>query len=392
MTSSPSSGPSRPALASGLSAVVMWGLAPVATRAGVLHLGPLPLLVLRALLAGLIVLPWAGPALRRQSRANPAQPGSAQPGFARLAAAGLLGMVGYFLPVAVGIQWLPASTAALILATEPIWIMCLGRLCCGERVTRGAWLGSVVALGGVAALAGPRVLAAGSGGRALAGLGLVMLGTMLFAAYTVVLRPVTEAYGARAATAASTAVGALPYLALLPFALGSHQLAHCPPSAWVDLVFLAVGSTVAGMLLWNIAVLRLGSSQAGLLLFLEPCVGVTGGVFLLGEHLSAAAAGGGVLVMAGLVLAWRAAHVSLRNEAANPEVPLTDPSSQDRDGARDVGAEDASVPRGKPAATHDSPLLPDRTTDETDVGWGDRPDPDDRDRLLQDRPPHWDDY
>jgi hypothetical protein len=41
---------------------------------------------------------------------------------------------------------------------------------------------------------------------------------------------------------------------------------------------------------------------------------------------------------------------------------------------------------------HDRPLLPDRTTDETDVGWGDRPDPDDRDRLLQDRPPHWDDY
>jgi drug/metabolite transporter (DMT)-like permease len=312
MTSSSSSGPSRPALASGLSAVIMWGLAPVATRAAVLHLGPLPLLVLRALLAGVIVLPWAGPALRRQTRANPAQRG--QPGFARLAAAGLLGMVGYFLPVAVGIQWLPASTAALILATEPIWIMCLGRLCCGERVTRGAWLGSVVALGGVAALAGPRVLAAGSGGRALAGLGLVILGTMLFAAYTVVLRPVTEAYGARAATAASTAVGAVPYLALLPFALGSHQLAHCPPSAWMDLVFLAVGSTVAGMLLWNIAVLRLGSSQAGLLLFLEPCVGVTGGVFLLGEHLSAVAAGGGALVMAGLVLAWRAAHVSLQNE------------------------------------------------------------------------------
>ncbi len=286
MTSSSSSGPPRPALASGLSAVVMWGLAPVATRAAVLHLGPLPLLVLRALLAGLIVLPWAGPALRRQSRANPAQPGSAQPGFARLAAAGLLGMVGYFLPVAVGIQWLPASTAALILATEPVWIMCLGRLCCGERVSRGAWLGSAVALGGVAIIAGPRVLAAGSGGRALAGIGLVMLGTMLFAVYTVVLRPVTEAYGARAATAASTAVGAVPYLALLPFALGSHQLAHCPPSAWTDLVFLAVGSTVAGMLLWNIAVLRLGSSQAGLLLFLEPCVGVTGGVFLLGEHLS----------------------------------------------------------------------------------------------------------
>ncbi|HEY9244067.1 MAG TPA: hypothetical protein VIP48_18930 [Streptosporangiaceae bacterium] len=27
--------------------------------------------------------------------------------------------------------------------------------------------------------------------------------------------------------------------------------------------------------------------------------------------------------------------------------------------------------------------------DETDLGWGDEPDPDD-DRYLRDRPPHWD--
>jgi hypothetical protein len=38
------------------------------------------------------------------------------------------------------------------------------------------------------------------------------------------------------------------------------------------------------------------------------------------------------------------------------------------------------------------PALPDRSTDETDAGWGDRPDRDDDDsRLRQDRPPHWDD-
>ncbi|HEY2127507.1 MAG TPA: hypothetical protein VGH77_10000 [Streptosporangiaceae bacterium] len=28
--------------------------------------------------------------------------------------------------------------------------------------------------------------------------------------------------------------------------------------------------------------------------------------------------------------------------------------------------------------------------DETDLGWGDHPDPDDDDRLTSDRPPHWD--
>lgn len=34
------------------------------------------------------------------------------------------------------------------------------------------------------------------------------------------------------------------------------------------------------------------------------------------------------------------------------------------------------------------PTLPDITSDEQDVGWGDRPEPDDDERLLREVPPH----
>ncbi len=34
-------------------------------------------------------------------------------------------------------------------------------------------------------------------------------------------------------------------------------------------------------------------------------------------------------------------------------------------------------------------VLPDQTRDDTDAGWGERPGGND-DRLLEDRPPHWD--
>ena len=37
------------------------------------------------------------------------------------------------------------------------------------------------------------------------------------------------------------------------------------------------------------------------------------------------------------------------------------------------------------------PVLPDQTSDDTDVGWGDEPDEDDVRRLLDERPPHHDD-
>jgi hypothetical protein len=37
----------------------------------------------------------------------------------------------------------------------------------------------------------------------------------------------------------------------------------------------------------------------------------------------------------------------------------------------------------------DQPTLPDQTRDDTDLGWGERSSDDD-DRLLDDRPPHYD--
>jgi len=36
------------------------------------------------------------------------------------------------------------------------------------------------------------------------------------------------------------------------------------------------------------------------------------------------------------------------------------------------------------------PVLPVRSQDDTDIGWGEAPEPDDDERLYRDRPPHWD--
>ena len=42
------------------------------------------------------------------------------------------------------------------------------------------------------------------------------------------------------------------------------------------------------------------------------------------------------------------------------------------------------------AGQDDKPLLPEQSQDETGVGWGEAPEPDDDERLRQERPPHWD--
>jgi drug/metabolite transporter (DMT)-like permease len=279
--------------AAGLAAVGIWGLAPVATRALVLQLAPLPLLVVRMGVAAVVLLPWCGPVLRRPGRQY----------IPRLVAAGLLGMVGYNLPVTIGLQWVPASTAGLVLASEPVWLLLLTAVFLGERVSRRCWAGAAVALAGVAVLAGPGVLSSGGGVRELGGVGLIALGTLLFAAYTLMLRPLSRACGPVPATAASTVAGSLFYTAFAG-TVTSGQLGHLPAAGWGELAFLAIGSNVVGMLAWNLAVARLPGQRASLLLYLEPLVSVAGAVVLLGERLSPGLAAGGALVLGGIALTW----------------------------------------------------------------------------------------
>lgn len=275
-------------------AVSLWGLATVGTRALVADVAPLQVLLLRLGLASLVLLPWAVPVLRRLRRHSAL----------RLAAAGVLGLVGYNLPVTIGLQWLPASTAGLLLATEPIWILILGYAFLAVRPSGRAWLGGAAALCGALLLAGPGAFAVAADPRTVLGVGLVLAGTLSFGAYTIVLRPLAETWGAMPATAASTVVGTIPYLAFIG-TVSPVRLVHLPPSAWGALGFLALGSSVAGIFLWNWAVLGAGSARVGLLLYLEPVAAVVAAAALLGERLTATTIVGGLLILGGVAVGNR---------------------------------------------------------------------------------------
>jgi hypothetical protein len=65
--------------------------------------------------------------------------------------------------------------------------------------------------------------------------------------------------------------------------------------------------------------------------------------------------------------------------------PDTEPKQPDDDAHVDAG--NAPTP---PARTVPGPLLPTQSREDTDAGWGEYRERDDDDRLLRDRPPHWD--
>ena len=129
----------------------------------------------------------------------------------------------------------------------------------------------------------------------------MLAGTLSFGAYTIVMRPLSQEFGAIPATAASTVVGAVPYLAAIGTLPGAG-LSQLGPSVWAELAFLALGSTAAGLLLWNVAALSGGVTQVSLLLYLEPVVSVAGAALLLGERVSLVMLGGGALILTGVAV------------------------------------------------------------------------------------------
>ncbi len=86
-------------------------------------------------MAAVVLLPWRGPVQRGPGRQY----------VPRLIVAGLLGMVGYNLPVTIGLQRVPVFTAGLVLASERVWLLLLAAAFLGERVTRRSWAGAAVA-------------------------------------------------------------------------------------------------------------------------------------------------------------------------------------------------------------------------------------------------------
>lgn len=98
---------------------------------------------------------------------------------------------------------------------------------------------------------------------------------------------------------------------------------------------------------------------------------------------------------------WRARERAMWEEAAAID-PGDDPALQSfhDEGVRSLetfglirrvmASATAPLTSAGPLDPDDGPALPVQSREDTDIGWGEQPDPDHDERLYRDRPPHWD--
>lgn len=215
---------------------------------------------------------------------------------------GLLGFGAHQAAFVVGLNHTTAGSAALIMATNPLWTAVLAWSLGSEQLGRGAWIGLLVALTGAGL-----VIAAGPsdgtvGGGTLFGNGIMLLAAMMWGSYTALTKRLVD----RASPLATTFFGVL---AALPVLLGVGLVYEPTVSwgavdgwAWGSLLFsggLAVGLM---FVLWNQAVRRVGSSNTAAYYYLVPFVALVAGLVLLGESITVLQVAGGGLIVGGLVL------------------------------------------------------------------------------------------
>lgn len=226
----------------------------------------------------------------------------------KIIALGLLGTVLYQFFFIIGVNSTAAGTAALIMASAPVWTAVLGALFRTELLRPLAWVGlagsllgtAVVVIGGSSAIN----LAPG----ALFG-NLMMLGAALFwGMYTAFTRPALRVVSPIGLSFFSLVAGLPVLIAIgIPF-FNTVEWHKIDLWVWLAIIYSGGLSTGIAIALWNAAVHAVGPSHTAAYNNLVPFAALFASYLILGEPVTWIQVVGGATIVAGLVVMRRARH------------------------------------------------------------------------------------
>lgn len=274
----------------------VWGSTWLVIKIGLRDLPPLHFAGIRMALACLILAPFA---LRREQK----RPTGRQLGF--VAWSGLLQIGLSYALVFTASQWIESGLAALFFCSFPIWVGLFGHfLLPDEPMTWANLAAAALGLLGVGVIEAPAVRRAFSAEvRPLVAGGALVLGSAIVSGYANVLNkqrltavpPPVNVWG-------QTLVGSA-FLLLLAAILERGAPTRWTTASVACLVYLALFGTVLTFvgLFWLIP--RVPVSVVGSIPLVDTLLAVALGSIVLHERLSARILSGGLLILAGVVLA-----------------------------------------------------------------------------------------
>jgi len=275
---------------------IVWGSTYLAIRVAVGSIPPFLMGAMRFIPAGLLL----GAGVAAYGRGSVRLPSLRETRDAAIVGAFLIG--GGMGVVSWAETMVSSGTTALLVALMPMWLGIFARLVFGERMARGAVLGTVVGLAGVAVLAGPSIA---GGGTEAPGLIALLVSPMCWAAGSLyAARKAVLPRPALMATSAEMLLGGtlLLVVAALTGELTGFSPSAVEPQAWAGLLYLITIGSLVGFVTfaWLIGVAPL--PRVTTYAYVNPMVAVILGAIILGEPLEPRTILAAAIIVAGVVM------------------------------------------------------------------------------------------
>jgi drug/metabolite transporter (DMT)-like permease len=258
---------------------IIWGSTWIALKICVQHLPPLFVAGSRFLAAGsLLVLAGRGSGVSLVLRRSDLR---------RFIVAGILVVAIYQSAISSAMVYLPSGLEAVVnLALTPTAMLAFGLMLGEETITGTKLLALTMGIAGLLVLFGPAVGGAVRGATPVA-LAAVVLGTICYAAGTVISRPLLRRYSTVVLAGWTNVFGGSLLLAI-SLRIERDSLARLSAIAWpaiISWIFLVLFGTAIAMTLFLQLVRAWGPVRAGGFAFLSPLIALAIGMVVQGEQL-----------------------------------------------------------------------------------------------------------
>jgi drug/metabolite transporter (DMT)-like permease len=282
----------------------MWGASYLFMRYAVPYFGPVALIELRALIAGVALAAFllatgASVEWRKHWRAY--------------LFVGAIGLALPFVLIAEALTIIDASTAAILNALSPLFASIVAAVWIRDPITPAKMAGIALCLAGTAVLVGwtPAPMSA----RELFAASLSVAATAIYG-YTIVFTKVRLKGASPLGTAAGTLLMAAAALTpLVPFAHAPRAIAAIPAMAWLAMLGLAIVSTTVAFIFYYRLIADVGPVKAITVTLLVPVFGMIWGVLFLGEPLTPGRLAGCAIILAGCALILGLVRLPVRRPA-----------------------------------------------------------------------------
>lgn len=221
----------------------------------------------------------------------------------RLIGISLLTITCWVSLMGLALVWLPASEAAVIAISVPVWVSVMAWPILGERVSLTRALALAVALGGIVFLIGGKGIDVSL--AKLPGIAFGVIAAILVAGGTVALKRFPLAMPPVSLSAWQIGLGCVP-VTIAGFVFEQPSFSSLSATGWASMAYLTVIQFCVAYVCWFAALARLPASTASIGTLMVPVIGVVASAFMLYEPL-------GLRELAVLALTIGAVAVAMRS-------------------------------------------------------------------------------